>query len=146
MQSVLLLLPLDSREEQEQAGAVPERQSDKSKVFPRSFLISSLWTLLLVQGYLLGAFGASDKFCSVFSLAYPKPHVTSANLIVVGRPIFARSQQYMFAVFQNGHVFRTGMLVERACWLNSSVENVESDSGGLAREHSVDDTLSIKSD
>ncbi len=30
--------------------------------------------------------------------------------------------------------------------LNSSVENVESDSGGLAREHSVDDTLSIKSE
>ncbi len=38
--TLVLLLPLDSREEQEQAGAVPERQSDKSKVFPRSFLIS----------------------------------------------------------------------------------------------------------
>ena len=113
-------LPLDSRElisvlldkleqEQEQAGAVPERehlQSDKSKVFPmleNSGLCVSIALISLYKdvnscsGIFTGNTDASDeqlfvcelKTCSVFSLAYPK-HVTSANLIVVGRPIFAR--------------------------------------------------------
>ena len=38
--------------------------------------------------------------------------------------------------------FRTGMSSDS----NSSVDDVEDVSGGLAREHLVDDTLSIKSE